>query len=204
MNMSRRLRESESRIQVTAIQQVYKLAELGYGDEIRLLRFGPFGEDTFRGRTCNLVSFNPDDAEGNEEDLMEFTGEAGNGEDIFVFDQEIGQSGCNWLDSFAFEEEINEGNIVVDGRVPDDVLVKAGLLGDGLKDKVYSFSFDFVITDDSSLEDGDDARYELLKKIKNISWIKVVGTPNEDATEWTKKEYGLSESSVSRRKRNWG
>lgn len=190
--MSRRLRESEGRVRITSIEQVYELAELGYGDSIYLSRFG---------KTCNLVSFNPKDAKGNYEDLREYTGESGSGEDIFVFNQEIGQSGCNWFVSYRFKEEINEGFVVVDGKVPDDVLVEVGILSGGIKDKVYSFSFDFEITDDTDLEDVREARYELLRIITNIPWIKVVDS-FKDNTEWTKKEYSLLESIFSRRNRN--
>lgn len=68
---------------------------------------------------------------------------------------------------------------------------------DGVKDRVYSFAFDFIVTGDD-LASAEEARDRILRDIELVDGIEIVGNPNVDATSWTKKEYGLSEATAKK------
>ena len=60
-----------------------------------------------------------------------------------------------------------------------------------MDNRVHSYSFDFVITKDDSVNDIED---RILNEITLIDGIEVVGNPGINNTSWTKEEYGISSS----------
>lgn len=97
---------SESEIPVRSIEHFEDL--LAQTDvDIRLLGFGPFGEDEVQGRKCYVLSVSFEDAYGQEEELEGMS-------EIVTFTEEIGQSGCNWMDKGTFEEHIQDGMVVIE------------------------------------------------------------------------------------------
>lgn len=68
---------------------------------------------------------------------------------------------------------------------------------EGVKDRVYSFAFDFIITGDDLASDTE-ARDRILRDIELVDGIEIVGNPNVDPTSWSKAEYGLSEAATKR------
>lgn len=68
---------------------------------------------------------------------------------------------------------------------------------EGVKDRVYSFAFDFIITGDDLASDTE-ARDRILRDIELVDGIEIVGNPNVDPTSWSKAEYGLSEATTKR------
>jgi len=58
-------------------------------------------------------------------------------------------------------------------------------------DKVYSYSFDYIITGNDTVNDVED---RILRELELIDGIELVGNPGINNTSWTKEEYGINSS----------
>lgn len=196
------LKESEEDfIAIKRFDQIEKLGRAGYLDSIRLLAYGPFGEDIRNGRKCFVSSLDPADAsDDGDEENRDYLDSLDVG-DLVVFNQDIGQSGLNWIDADGVYREIQEKNLVIEaGSVPEDVLKEVGLLNSS---RVRSFSFDFI-ADEYWENHLDELKDNILSALQNgvNPGFTIVGNPDFGDTSWTKAEYGIKENKkVARRSR---
>lgn len=63
-------------------------------------------------------------------------------------------------------------------------------------DRVYSYSFDYIITKGDTVNDVEN---RILNEIQLIDGIEVVGNPGINNTSWSKEEYGITSSFQSRK-----
>lgn len=104
-------------------------------------------------------------------------------------DSGLPESDVTDLEDYAFEFTTYAA------RVVPNYIVGYETEGDAsnFKNRVHSFAFDFVITDDD-LTSVEEARDRILRDIELVDGIQIVGNPNTDPTSWSREEYGLTES----------
>ena len=167
---------------------------------VRIREFTIFLADTSGGAKCSI------DADEDEttiaRELTAFIGEVLKDESShYVYDGTNGILAWPYNCNFAYIKYIkqcfdmnpNESDYEYMGRKLGKNLdnSRKPIKSSADNDRVYSYSFDYIITKGDTVDDVED---RILNEIQLIDGIEVVGNPGINNTSWSKEEYGITSS----------